>query len=779
MNFKKLFVLLAFMSGFLCNPGVISAQTQKSMDIEARVTALLRQMTLEEKVAQMMCFEGSDELDLAKIPEQERGAFIEQYVKNGMGMVSMPSRRTYSAEMAAEYCNKIQKLYREKSRLGIPVIIQEEGLHGYQAIDGTVFPSPLALASTWNPELVRSAFDIAGKETRLSGGHMVFTPVLDLGRDPRWGRTEETYGEDPYLVSRIAWGCVTGYQGEDAPYLDRYHVAACLKHYTAHGSSEGGRNTAPTKEDERTIMDICQYPFKYCVQQGKAMSVMASYQEINGVPVHASYKYLTEILKKDWGFDGVVVSDWHGVSLLREVHHLTETVEEAAAKAVNAGVEIETPNINYYKNLADIVRAGMIPVERIDDAVRRILRLKFRMGLFDEGLFVNLNETRREVGNEQAREVARAVGAEGIVLLKNDDGLLPLSTEKYRKIALIGPHADFCELGNYSGTPKVKVSTMEGVKVRVGNDAEILFAQGVEVIDYYQQGDMDSIRLADPGRNRELITEAVEVARRSDIVVLCLGGNRFTAREGWQTYHRGDNATLELRSNQNELVEAVLATGKPVVVLLFSGYPNSIEYISEHVPALMQCWYLGQETGHVVASVLFGDVNPSGKLPISVPKSVGQLPVFYNYKPSARYRGYIFESAEPRYVFGYGLSYTTFSYKNLKVTPVENEVGVAAHVSIDVTNTGRVKGRETVQLYIRDLVASITRPVKELRGFEKIELTPGETRTVNFTVSYEDLAFHDIAMNFIVEPGEFEIMVGPSSAEYQSGRLDIARRIDL
>lgn len=762
----------------ICMQWMGFAQKSVHADIEYRVNQLLSKMTLKEKVSQMMCFEGSDELDIDKIPENERQKFLEEYVINGMGMVSMPTRRTSSSEEAAIYCNKIQKLFREKSRLGIPVILHEEGLHGYQAIDGTVFPSPLALASTWEPSLVQKAFSIAGKESRLSGANMVFTPVLDLGRDPRWGRTEETYGEDPYLVSRMANACVTGYQGPEAPYLDHYHVAACLKHYTAHGSGEGGRNLAPTKEDERTIMDICQYPFKYCVQEGKAMTVMASYQEIDGVPVHASKKYLTDILKKDWGFDGIVVSDWHGVSFIKEIHHLSETIEEAAALSVNAGLDVETPNINYFKNLESIVKSGLISEKTIDESVRRILRMKFRMGLFDDP-YVDIKETKKEVGNAEGRKVAQEVGSEGIILLKNESGLLPLDMTKYKKIAVIGPHADHCELGNYSGTPRVKVPTLEGIKERVGKNAEILYAKGVDIIDYYQAGDMDSIHLADPEKNRQLIREAVDVAQQSDIIVLCLGGNRYTAREGWETFHRGDNADLELRSNQNDLVKEMLATGKPVVVLLFTGVPQTIEYISENVPAILQCWYLGQETGKSVASVLFGDINPGGKLPITIPRSVGQLPVFYNHKASARLRGYIFETTQPLYPFGFGLSYTRFSYRNLKIQPVTGEAGIAARVSVDITNSGEKKGKEIVQLYISDPVASVTRPVIELKDFAKIELTPGETKKVEFSITYDKLAFHDINMDFVVEPGIFNVLVGPSSTDHQKVELKIQDKIYL
>jgi len=772
---KKYFILILLLISI---SSYLNAQEAKDKDIEYRITQLLNKMTLLEKVSQMMCFEGSEELDIDKIPINERQNFIDKFIKNGMGMVSMPSRRTSNSIEAAEYCNKIQKQYIEKSRLGIPVILHEEGLHGYQAIDGTVFPSPLALASTWDTEIVRKSFSIAGKESRLSGANMVFTPVLDLGRDPRWGRTEETYGEDPYLVSRMANACVTGYQGDEAPYIDHYHVAACLKHYTAHGSGEGGRNLAPTKEDERTIMDICQYPFKYCIQEGNAMTVMASYQEIDGVPVHASKKYLTDILKKDWGFDGVVVSDWHGVSFLKEIHNIASTTEEAAAKSINAGLDIETPNINYFKNLEEIVRSGLVSEKTIDEAVRRILRMKFRMGLFDNP-YVDIKETRKEVGNAEGRKIAQQVGADGIILLKNENKLLPLNTSEYKKIAVIGPHAQHCELGNYSGTPRVKVPTLEGIKERVGKESEILFAKGVDIIDYYQAGDMDSIRLANPESNKKLINEAVEVAIQSDVVILCLGGNRYTAREGWQTYHKGDNADLNLRSDQNELVQEIIATGKPVVVLLFTGFPQTIEYISENVPAILQCWYLGQETGKSVASVLFGDINPSGKLPITIPRNVGQLPVFYNHKASARLRGYIFESTEPRYPFGYGLSYTTFEYNNLRIQPVNNEAGIAARVSVDITNTGKITGKEIVQMYISDKISSVTRPIIELKDFSKIDLEPGENKTVEFVITHDKLAFHDVNMDYVVEPGEFEISVGPSSVENQKVTLIIKDKIIL
>jgi beta-glucosidase len=746
-----------------------------SLPIPQRVDDLMRRMTPEEKVAQLTCviFSGFD----GATPD-ERIAKLAAYAHVGMGMMALPSEWADSPQGIAEVDNKIHELFRSRSRLGIPILLHEEGAHGYVASGATSFPIPPALASTWDPALVRQAFTIAGREAALCGTDLVFTPVLDLARDPRWGRTEETYGEDPWLVAQMGLACVMGYQGDAAPLLGRLHVAATLKHYTAHGSPESGINISPAREDFHTIADVQQLPFKICVQQGRVMDVMAAYSEVDGVPMHTNKYYLDDVLRRQWGFSGVVVSDWYGVEVLYDVHHTVHSKAEAAIKALAAGVDLETPDQVTYPTLLTSLAEGRVSPAYIDRSVRRVLTMKFQLGLFEKPP-VDPAEAGRVVGDAEARATARRVAEEAIVLLKNEGALLPLDPAKLGTLALIGPEVAVAETGGYSGTPRSKVTLLEGVRRALRGRANLLTAEGVRLAQPLTAKNDDDVRPPDPAVNAGLIAAAVEVARKADVVVLCLGQNHFMAREAWAPYHRGDNASLELRAQQDDLVRAIRRTGKPVVVALFNGSPLAFESISRDVPAILECWYLGQEAGDAFAGVLFGTVNPSGKLPVTLARSVGQLPVFYNHKPSSRTRGYVLDDDRPLYPFGFGLSYTTFSYAHLAVRPLADRSAAMAKVSVDVTNTGRVAGRETVEMYVHQQVSSLTRPVKELRDFAKIELQPGETRTVEFAITPEKLAFHDAGMRFVVEPGDFDIMVGSSSEELQTAVLTVDREIEL
>jgi beta-glucosidase len=747
-----------------------SDHQSRALPVELRVEHLLSQMTLSEKVAQLTCLYARG---ITEGTSAERIARLQPHAAQGAGMIAMPSAWADDPRSNSENCNAIQRMFCEQGRLGIPVIIHEEGLHGYVAAGATSFPAPPALASTYNPDLVRRAFEIAGRETRLCGGNLVFTPMLDLAREPRWGRTEESYGEDPWLVAEMGVACVTGYQGDTAPIIDLRHVGATVKHYTGHGSPEAGINLGPTQADARTIADVCQVPFKACVQRGKALAVMATYSEIDGVPLHTSRHYLTHVLREQWGFLGLVVSDWYGVKMALELHRVAHDAQEVAILALEAGLDLETPDLLVFPTLEAAVIEGKVAMASIDRAVRRVLRLKFLMGLFDDP-YTDPEEAARVVGNQEAREVARQVAEEAITLLKNDGGLLPLDRGRLGTLAVIGPHAQGVELGNYSGRPLQRVSVLDGLRAKLGTEVRIVTAEGVRLLDPEIPGDRDPIRLADPETNRARIAEAVAVARDADVILLCLGGNRYLTREAWAPDHLGDNASLELRSQQNDLVAAMLATGKPVVVALFHGAPLAFEQIARDVPAILECWVLGQEAGAALANVVLGDVNPSGKLPVTLARSAGQLPVFYNHKPSARSRGYVVDEARPLYPFGFGLSYTTFAYG-----PPRIDVGPTPILSVDVTNTGSRFGKETVQLYVRDQVASVTRPVKELRGFQKVGIEPGATRTVRFQITPELLAFHDLRMDWVVEAGAFDLMVGGSSEDLQTVTLQVDRKLVL
>jgi beta-glucosidase len=646
------------------------------------------------------------------------------------------------------------------------VIFHEECLHGHAAIGGTSFPQPIALGATFNPELVESLFTMTAAEARLRGTHQALTPVVDVAREPRWGRVEETYGEDPYLVSRMGIAAVRGFQG-DATFGDKRRVIATLKHFAAHGQPENGTNCAPTNVSMRLLRETFLYPFHEALKQGGAISVMASYNEIDGVPSHANQWLLRDVLRKEWGFKGFVVSDYYAIYELSyrpesHGHFVAKDKKEACALAVQAGVNIELPEPDCYLHLVELVRKGVLQERQLDELVTPMLYWKFQMGLFDDP-YVDPAEAERVVGSEAHTQLALQAARESIALLKNEGNLLPLDPAGIKTIAVIGPNANRSLLGGYSGVPKRDVTVLEGIQARLGERVKVLYSEGCK-ITIGGSWTEDAVTPSDPGTDRKQIAEAVKVARRADAIVLAIGGNEQTSREAWSPKHLGDRPSLDLVGRQEDLVKAMLATGKPVVVLLFNGRPISINYVSQNVPAILECWYLGQETGHAVAEVLFGDANPGGKLPISIPRSAGHLPAFYNHKPSAR-RGYLFDEVSPLYAFGYGLSYTTFAIENVRLARKKIARDGQTQLLLDVTNTGARAGSEVVQMYIRDLFSSATRPIKELKAFHKIFLEAGETKNVAFEITPEQLAFYDIHMKYVVEPGEFEIMVGSSSRD--------------
>jgi beta-glucosidase len=751
-----------------------------SLPPEERTADLLSRMTLEEKAAQMVgvwqlksetLVDADGAFDLAKA----RAAFGHGH---GLGQVGRPSDaggsgsggggveplKGRNARQQAVLTNAIQKFFVEESRLGIPVVFHEECLHGQAALDGTSFPQPIALGASWDPELVEALYAMTAEEARVRGTHQALTPVVDVARDPRWGRVEETFGEDPYLVTRLGLAAVRGFQG-DGTFRDRKRLMATLKHFVAHGQPESGQNCAPANVSMRELREVFLPPFKAAVEAG-AVSLMASYNEVDGVPSHANRWLLRDVLRTEWGFEGFVVSDYYAIWELHDRpdthgHFVAGDKKEACALAVRAGVNIELPEPDCYKHLVELVREGTLAESQLDDLVGPMLLWKFRFGLFDDP-YVDPAEAERIVASERNRELALRGARESITLLRNEGGLLPLDAST-GTIAVIGPNADRELLGGYSGVPKHVVTVLEGIRARVGDDGRVLHSEGCR-ITVGGSWVTDEVVPSDPEEDRRMIAEAVEVARRADVVVLAIGANEQTDREAWSRKHMGDRTSLDLVGRQDELVRAMLDTGKPVVVLLFNGRPLAVNEIAERAPAVLECFYLGQETGHAVAQVLFGDHNPGGKLPITVPRSVGHLPAFYNHKPSAR-RGYLWDEVTPLYPFGHGLSYTTFAIEGVRlerdVIPPDGRTRVLA----EVTNTGAREGTEVVQLYVRDLVSTVTRPVKELKGFAKVRLRPGERTTVAIDVGPEALAFHDIDMRFVVEPGEFAIMVGSSSRD--------------
>jgi beta-glucosidase len=671
-----------------------------------------------------------------------------------------------SPRATAELTNAIQKFFIGNSRLGIPVIFHEECLHGHAAIGATSFPQPIALGGTFDPALVESLYAMTAKETRLRGAHQALTPVVDVARDPRWGRVEETYGEDPFLNTQLGMAAVRGFQG-DRKFRAKNSLIATLKHFAAHGQPESGQNCAPVNVSERVLRETFLQPFKECIQKAGCISVMASYNEIDGVPSHANEWLLREVLRKEWGFKGFVVSDYYAI---RELHHRPEThghfvaadKKEAAALAVKAGVNLELPDPDCYLSLVELVHKKVLKESQLDELIAPMLLWKFKLGLFDDP-FVDPAEAERIVGCERHQKLALRAAREAITLLKNENDLLPLNPAKLKTIAVIGPNADRELLGGYSGAPPHFVTVLEGIRTCLGDRAELAHAEGCKITEGGSWS-QDAVTPGDPREDARRIAEAVRVGKRANVIILAIGDNEQTSREAWSRHHMGDRASLDLFGRQEALLKALVETGKPVVVLLLNGRPISINYAAQHAAAILECWYLGQETGRAIAEVLFGGHNPGGKLPISIPRSAGHLPVFYNYKPSAR-RGYLFDDATPLFPFGYGLSYTSFAFRNLRLEKKKIGRGESTRVLVEVANTGRRAGAEVVQMYIRDRVSTVTRPVKELKGFQKVTLAPGATQTVVLDITPELLAFYDIHMNFVVEPGEFQIAVGNSSRD--------------
>jgi beta-glucosidase len=553
--------------------------------------------------------------------------------------------------------------------------------------------------------------------------------------------------------------------------VDNEHVMATAKHFAAHGQPEGGTNIAPANFSERILRESFLPSFEAAVREARVMSVMPSYNEIDGLPSHANNWLLQKLLREEWGFDGLIASDYYAIPQLQDLHRVAADKAESARLAIEAGVDIELPDPDTYLTLTQQVKEGKVSEATLNKAVARNLKAKFLLGLFDNP-YVDPERAARVTNSDAHRALAAEAARRSLVLLKNAGNLLPLDRTRLKSIAVIGPNAAQTHLGGYSDDPGRTVSVLEGIKEKVGRQLEVKYAEGCKITVEGGNWWADSSQLSNPVEDRKLIEAAVKVASSADLTVLVVGGNEDTNKEGWADNHLGDRDNLDLVGSQNDLVSAILATGKPVVVVLINSGPLTINLIAEKVPAILEGFYLGQETGVAVADVLFGDYNPAGKLPVSFPRSVGQLPIYYNHKPTAR-RGYLFTSKEPLFPFGYGLSYTTFEYENLRVSNSRIAVGNQTEVSVTVRNTGARAGDEIVQLYIRDVVSSVTRPVMELKDFRRIALKPGESKTVTFTITPEKLSFFDRQMKRTVEPGWFEIMVGPSSVKYQKVKFEV------
>jgi len=740
-----------------------------ALPAQKRAADLVGRMTIEEKVRQMTMWDSGRFL--------VNGRFSQRAARRFFGGLSIGALQDPRREprVNARTVNAVQRLLMQHTRLGIPALIVSECLHGHMSPGATVFPQAIGLGSTWNPDLVGQMAGVAAREARSVGVAQALAPDLDLARDPRWGRVEETYGEDPYLCSRMAVAYVRGIQGE-GPLIDRRHVIATPKHFAAHGSPEAGVNLAPVAVGPRELRAMYLAPFKAAVVEAGALSVMPAYSEIDGVPCSCSKWLLQRILREEWGFQGYVFSDYGAVGMLHSFHHTAATLAEAGKQALDAGMDLEAPSAHAFGDrLLGLVRKGEVPVDLIDQAVYRILRLKFLAGLF-ENPYADPEGAARLCGCARHRRLARRIAEESIVLMKNDPapparggrgsaaGLLPLD-RKIASVAVIGPNADLAQFGDYSYTKATAVTPLQGIRDAASKRTVIHHARGCGIHESAREG----------------FAEAVDAARQSQVAIVVVGGTSMVrAGVGWgsddapaATCGEGfDRTNLGLPGVQQNLVKAVHETGTPTVVVLVNGRPYSIPWIAQHVPAILEAWYPGEEGGHALAAILFGRCNPSGKMPVSVPRSAGHVPGFYNHKPSARGyyhnpgapeapgRDYVFSSPTPLFAFGHGLSYATFEYTDLHVSPAIIARGGEVQVSVDVQNRATVEGKEVVQLYIRDLVSSVTTPVKTLRRFEKIHLNPGQKRTVRFTLTPTDLSLLDENMQRVVEPGTFEVTVG-------------------
>lgn len=744
---------------------VLPVQSQVYKDsnapIEKRVNDLLKRMTLEEKVEQM-CMTGIRDFDKTSAV---------------YGVCESPF---VGLEQVAALSAKAKKHARENTRLGIPPIQIAECLHGVLAYGATIFPQAIAQGSTWNPELIEEMAAAIAAEASAAGVDQALSPLFDLIRDARYGRNEECYAEDPYLVGIMGSAFVRGMQG--APEQTKNGIPAgklmcTAKHFAGYSVPWAGINLAPASLGERELRTLHLTPFEMVVKDANVYSVMPSYNEVDGIPAHANDFLLNQVLRKEWGFEGYVFSDYGSVSHLYNFHHIAKDKQEAARQAVSAGVDLEAARPHIYPVLVELVKEGKLSEELIDKAVRRILTVKFKAGLFEKA-YAEPKNVSKIIHTPEHISLAQQIAEESIVLLKNENDLLPFDKKTLKSLAVIGPNADQVQYGDYSYTRDNKsgITVLQGIKQLVGNQIKINYAKGCGITDLSKDG----------------FVEAVKAAQESDAVVVVLGETSvilsglgwgkgpgedesqdpFTTGEGY------DLSDINPIGVQRDLLKALKETGKPIVLVLVHGRPWSITWEKENLPAILEAWYPGEQGGKAIANILFGEVNPSGRLNATFPQSVGHIPVFYDYKPSAKGinkepgtpekpgRDYVFSSPDPLFPFGFGLSFTTFEYSDMQVS--KKEFGQEdIRVSVKVTNTGNRKGKEVVQFYINDLISTVTTPVMSLKRFEKVELNPGESKQVSFTLSYKELGLWNSQMQFITEPGEFEFMFAKSAEDIQ------------
>ncbi|MBD9090991.1 MAG: beta-glucosidase BglX [Bacteroides oleiciplenus] len=768
--FRRTSVLLA--AAFLSAAAV---QAQKSpQDMDRFIDALMKKMTVEEKIGQLN-LPVSGEI----VTGQAKNSDVAKKVEQGLvgGLLNLKG---------VEKIRDVQKLAIEHSRLGIPLLFGMDVIHGYE----TIFPIPLGLSCTWDMPAIEKSARIAATEASADGIMWTFSPMVDISRDPRWGRVSEGNGEDPFLGGAIARAMVLGFQGTDVnEQLKRNdEIMACVKHFALYGASEAGRDYNTVDMSRNRMFNEYMYPYEAAVKAGVG-SVMASFNEVDGVPATANRWLMTDVLRKQWGFNGFVVTDFTGIAEM--VEHGIGDLQTVSARALNAGVDLDMVSEGFSGTLKKSLDEGKISMETLDTACRRILEAKYKLGLFDDPYkYCDLKRPARDIFTKEHRDVARKISAESFVLLKNEPAgtgqnpVLPLA--KKGTVAVIGPLAN--TRSNMPGTWSVAArlndypSVYEGLKEMMAGKVNITYAKGSNLISdaaYEERATMFGRSLNRDNRtDKELLDEALKIAAGADVIVAALGESSEMTGES------SSRTNLDLPDVQRTLLEALLKTGKPVVLTLFTGRPLTLNWEQENVPAILNVWFGGSEAAYAIGDVLFGDVNPSGKLTMTFPKNVGQIPIYYAHKNTGRplpagkwfekFRSnYLDVDNDPLYPFGYGLSYTTFQYSEVSLSAPTMEQDGSVTAKVTITNTGKRDGAEVVQLYIRDLVGSITRPVKELKGFEKIFLKAGESKTVSFKITPDLLHFYDYDLNYVAEPGDFDLMIGGSSQATKTARLTL------
>lgn len=746
---KKYFFILFLLGPLLItSSGFISLPDKQSGEdkISTRVDSVLNLMTLEEKIGQLNQLSygiGWGPTVKVSVPDEYK-----QMIKDG-------KIGSFLNAIGAEFTYELQKIAVQESRLKIPLLFGLDVIHGFK----TTFPVPLGEAATWEPEIVKMSAHYQALEASSAGIHWTFSPMVDIARDPRWGRIMEGSGEDTYLGTLMSEARVLGYQGN----LSNENIIACVKHYAGYGAAEGGRDYNTVDFSDRTLRDVYLPPFKAAIDAG-VETVMASFNEIGGIPSSGSKYLLNDILRDEWKFNGFVVSDWNSIGEMIN-HGFASDLKNAGEISINAGLDMDMESRSYITYLKQLVEEGKVKESTIDESVRRILRIKFKLGLFDDPFrYCSKEREQKNIMTDEIKMASLNVAKRSFVLLKNNNKILPLSKE-YKKIAVIGPlsNSKLDPLGEWNalGVEDDVISVLEGLKKYVGDKSEILYAEGCKITDASKDG----------------FIEAVNSAKDADVIILCVGESRSMTGEAYS------RSSLDLPGVQEDLAKELIKTGKPIVAVLMNGRPLSINWLNENADAILETWFAGTMTGDAVAQVLFGDYNPSGKLPVTFPRTVGQVPIYYNHKNTGRpgnennrYTSkYLDIPLTPLYPFGYGLSYTNFDYSNIKLSTNKLTDNNSIVVSVTIKNSGDYDGEEVAQLYVQDLVGSVTRPVKELKGFKKVMMKKGEEKNILFTISEKDLRFTDADMNYKSEPGKFKIYVGTNSSDCREAEFELVK----